>query len=87
MSVVTEMETLAVSEDPILMSEEVSEISVVVAVGLGVEDSIMACVDSIAVLREPMVEESTFVAEGSEEERVTDEVMIVIEEPLVYQNR
>jgi hypothetical protein len=29
-----------------------------------------------------MVEESTFVAEGSEEEPVADEVMVVIEEPL-----
>lgn len=81
-SVVTGTETLAVSEDPILISEEVSEVPVVVVYGLRVEDSRMVCVDSIAVLREPMVEESIFVGEGSEEEPVADELIIVIEESL-----
>jgi hypothetical protein len=64
-SVVTGRKTLAVSEDPILMSEEISEVSVVVVDGLRVEDSLMVCVDSVAVPRDPMVEESIFVAEGS----------------------
>jgi hypothetical protein len=82
-SVVTGTETLAVSEDPILMSEEVSDASVVAVDGSRVEDSIMACVDSVAVPRETMVEESTFVAEGPEaEDSVADELMVVIEEPL-----
>lgn len=81
-SVVTGTEKLAVSEDPILISEEASEVPVVVVDGLRVEDSRMVCVDSIAVLRELMVEELTFVAEGSEDEPVADELMIAIEEPL-----
>lgn len=82
-SVVTGTKTLAVSEDPVLMSDEVSEVSVAVVDGSRVEDSIMVCVDSVAVPREPMVEESVFVAEGSEDEDpVVDEPMVVIEEPL-----
>lgn len=81
-SVVTGTETLAVSGDPILMSEEVLEVPVVIVVGSRVEDSIMVRVDSIAVPNELIVEESTFVAEVSEDEPVADELMIAIEEPL-----
>lgn len=81
-SAVTGMETLAVSDDSILMSEEVLEVSVVVVVGSRAEDSIMVRVDSIAVPKELMVEESTSVAEGSEDEPVADELTIVIEESL-----